>query len=530
MVSTKQIAREKADPLTIYHNFVPLGRGGFGAVFKAQDKFTNETVAIKIVDVEQPHRSSEKIYREVEALAKLQSPYFPKFYGSYRRDQKLWIIMEFINGSSAMDLMMRGPVDEFYIRIILREVLKGINYLHSNNLIHRDIKAANILIGGNGEVKIGDLGGIIEATDSQWISGQDTMYGTRLWLSPEQLFNSRYNKKVDIWSLGITAIELSQREPPFFRQPEMEFIEHMSDVFLGGDYKLDYKFTMDFHNFIKRCLIGNPHRRPSAEELLNDPFIKGSSDKQFGSAEHLNRWSEIKTQIEETDGYIMKTEELKYGGTVAWRNAPRCPGRIQWNKVQAACEAFHIKLPTKAVVTIGTESVQEPVQSNMKLVSADASEGPHFTEYSFAVMRKYIWKFHQKCCGLLIRMILLATVISLDQKLWIIMEFINGSSAMDLMMRGPVDEFYIRIILREVLKGINYFHSNNLIHRDIKAANILIGGNGEVKIGDLGGIIEATDSQWISGQDTMYGTRLWLSPEQLFNSRYNKKVFIDSLE
>ncbi|XP_065583603.1 uncharacterized protein LOC136042559 isoform X4 [Artemia franciscana] len=255
-----------------------------------------------------------------------------------------------------------------------------------------------------------------------------------------------------------------------------------------------------------------------------------ATTKRFGSAEHLNRWSEIKTQIEETDGYIMKTEELKYGGTVAWRNAPRCPGRIQWNKVQAACEAFHIKLPTKAVVTIGTESVQEPVQSNMKLVSADASEGPHFTEYSFAVMRKYIWKFHQKCCGLLIRMILLATVISLDQKLWIIMEFINGSSAMDLMMRGPVDEFYIRIILREVLKGINYFHSNNLIHRDIKAANILIGGNGEVKIGDLGGIIEATDSQWISGQDTMYGTRLWLSPEQLFNSRYNKKVFIDSLE
>ncbi|XP_065583604.1 uncharacterized protein LOC136042562 isoform X1 [Artemia franciscana] len=138
-----------------------------------------------------------------------------------------------------------------------------------------------------------------------------------------------------------------------------------------------------------------------------------ATTKRFGSAEHLNRWSEIKTQIEETDGYIMKTEELKYGGTVAWRNAPRCPGRIQWNKVQAACEAFHIKLPTKAVVTIGTESVQEPVQSNMKLVSADASEGPHFTEYSFAVMRKYIWKFHQKCCGLLIRMILLATVISL---------------------------------------------------------------------------------------------------------------------
>ncbi|KAK2702566.1 hypothetical protein QYM36_018823 [Artemia franciscana] len=90
-----------------------------------------------------------------------------------------------------------------------------------------------------------------------------------------------YNFQVDIWSLGITAIELSQREPPFFRQPEMEFIEHMSDVFLGGDYKLDYKFTMDFHNFIKRCLIGNPHRRPSAEELLNDPFIKGSSDKQY---------------------------------------------------------------------------------------------------------------------------------------------------------------------------------------------------------------------------------------------------------
>ncbi|KAK2702567.1 hypothetical protein QYM36_018824 [Artemia franciscana] len=388
-------------------------------------------------------------------------------------DQKLWIIMEFINGSSAMDLMMRGPVDEFYIRIILREVLKGINYLHSNNLIHRDIKAANILIGGNGEVKIGDLGGIIEATDSQWISGQDTMYGTRLWLSPEQLFNSRYNKKVDIWSLGITAIELSQREPPFFRQPEMEFIEHMSDVFLGGDYKLDYKFTMDFHNFIKRCLIGNPHRRPSAEELLNDPFIKGSSDKQFGSAEHLNRWSEIKTQIEETDGYIMKTEELKYGGTVAWRNAPRCPGRIQWNKVQVSTKQiarekadplsiYHNFVPlgrggfgavfkaqdkfTNETVAIKIVDVEQPHRSSEKIyreVEALAKlQSPYFPKFYGSYRR--------------------------DEKLWIIMEFINGSSAKDLIMRGPVDEFYIRIILREVLKGLNYLHSNNLIHRDIK--------------------------------------------------------------
>ncbi|XP_065583601.1 serine/threonine-protein kinase 24-like isoform X3 [Artemia franciscana] len=304
--------------------------------------------------------------------------------------------MEFINGSSAMDLMMRGPVDEFYIRIILREVLKGINYLHSNNLIHRDIKAANILIGGNGEVKIGDLGGIIEATDSQWISGQDTMYGTRLWLSPEQLFNSRYNKKV-----STKQIAREKADP----------------------------LTI-YHNFV--------------------PLGRGG----FGA--------------------VFKAQDKFTNETVA-------------------IKIVDVEQPHRS-----SEKIYREVEAFAKLQS------PYFPKFYGSYRR--------------------------DQKLWIIMEFINGSSAMDLMMRGPVDEFYIRIILREVLKGINYFHSNNLIHRDIKAANILIGGNGEVKIGDLGGIIEATDSQWISGQDTMYGTRLWLSPEQLFNSRYNKKVFIDSLE
>ncbi|KAG1461715.1 hypothetical protein G6F46_000650 [Rhizopus delemar] len=231
---------------------------------------TNKVIAIKVLNLDTEEDDVDDIQREISLLSQLthaRSQNITPYYGSLLVGTKLWIIMEYAAGGSVRTIMKAGNIEEKHIAVIIRELLLALSYLHKNQIIHRDIKAANVLLTAEGNVQLCDFG--VAASNS---FRQSTFVGTPYWMAPEVIRDgTSYNYKADIWSLGITVYEMATGNPPLANVEPMRAI---SIIPKSIPPKLPDTYSPAAREFVDSCLAEDPNERLNADELLKSKFIK----------------------------------------------------------------------------------------------------------------------------------------------------------------------------------------------------------------------------------------------------------------
>lgn len=257
------------DPRQKYHLLGQIGTGATGSVYTAVDVKTSEKVAIKMIDIRKQVKKV-LILTEISVLKDKKHPNVVNYYDSYLVDgSQLWVIMEFMQFGPLTDLVTKLVLREGQIAVIVRETLKAIEFLHSNRIIHRDIKSDNILLGQDGQVKVIDFGfcAQLDHVDEK----RRTFAGSPYWLSPEIITRKAYDTKTDIWSLGILIIEMLEGAPPYLNEAPLKAIYLIAS---RGKPSIDYhKLSPQLADFIDKCLNIDPEARATATQLLDHPFL-----------------------------------------------------------------------------------------------------------------------------------------------------------------------------------------------------------------------------------------------------------------
>ncbi|KAJ2946431.1 hypothetical protein O0L34_g12472 [Tuta absoluta] len=308
------------DPAGIFELIEVVGNGTYGQVYKGRHTKTGQLAAIKVMDVTQDEE--EEIKLEINVLKKYSNHRnIATYYGAFikksppGKDDQLWLVMEYCGAGSVTDLVKstKGQsLKEEWISYICREILRGLSYLHSNKVIHRDIKGQNVLLTDNAEVKLVDFG--VSAQLDRTIGRRNTFIGTPYWMAPEVIAcdenpDATYDNRSDLWSLGITALEMAESQPPLCD------LHPMRALFLiprNPPPRLkSKKWAKKFHSFIETVLVKDYHQRPYTEQLLKHPFIRDQPTERqvrIQLKDHIDRCKKRKQDNSVRDDY-------KYSGS-----------------------------------------------------------------------------------------------------------------------------------------------------------------------------------------------------------------------
>jgi len=258
----------KFNPANVIVREKKLGEGAEGAVYLCKDTRSGATVAVKV----SPLSEIDNVKNEVAMQSLTKHKNIVSYMETFIHDKEIWTLLEYMSGGCLTDILGQGVVwKEPWMAYVLREALQGLEYMHARHRIHRDIKSDNILIDRKGQVKLADFGFAVGLTAER--SKRNSVVGTPYWMAPELIRGIAYDGKVDVWSMGITAIELADGEPPFIADDPLRALLLIT-VKNSSTVKKPSKWSSTFNHFIKKSLAKEVSLRADSSQLLMHPFIQ----------------------------------------------------------------------------------------------------------------------------------------------------------------------------------------------------------------------------------------------------------------
>ncbi|XP_059188040.1 serine/threonine-protein kinase PAK 4 [Centropristis striata] len=264
-----QMVVDPGDPRTYLDHYIKIGEGSTGIVCIATVKTTGKLVAVKKMDLRKQQRR-ELLFNEVVIMRDYHHENVVEMYNSYLVGDELWVVMEFLEGGALTDIVTHTRMNEEQIATVCLSVLKALSVLHTQGVIHRDIKSDSILLTHDGRVKLSDFGFCAQV--SKEVQRRKSLVGTPYWMAPELISRLPYGPEVDIWSLGVMVIEMVDGEPPYFNEPPLKAMKMIRDN-LPPKLKNLHKVSPLLKGFLDRMLVRDPAQRASASELLKHAFL-----------------------------------------------------------------------------------------------------------------------------------------------------------------------------------------------------------------------------------------------------------------
>ncbi|KRY57483.1 Serine/threonine-protein kinase 10, partial [Trichinella britovi] len=381
--SAYQHIRRDVDPRTVWEIVGELGDGAFGKVQRAQHVLSKLQSAAKVIET-RTEEEIEDYLIEIEILTQCRHKNVVGLYEVYFYEQCLWLMLEFCSGGAVDSIMveLEKPLNESQIRYICHEICEGLQFLHNCFVIHRDLKAGNVLLTSEGGVKLADFG--VSAKNKDAMQRRDSFIGTPYWMAPEVMMcetfkEQPYSCKCDIWSLGITLIEFAEMDPPYHEMSPMRVLIKIQKSEPPG-LAQPKKWSGEFHNFLSRCLVKSQSERASADELLQHSFIKNHNDpKPVLQLLHELKADVIAEEVEEiVEEEARYPKWAQYG--ISWFNSSTFTDAGQFRGMSLIFVFFSFFFSTALHIDRRALAIVENSGSSKIIASQDAAKPNKPTE------------------------------------------------------------------------------------------------------------------------------------------------------